>query len=152
MTGTAGQNSSPGVAPTNWIGDLAAPDYNSYADMAAFDAMNAMTAAGVGPNGLVSPSLMGAGTGPGTEAAWGVGSDGGFFQQPMLPQDLFSLPMTLDFEWAEMSGGAYPSVENGNFGSLDVNGGGGEGGARETAGAGGGGGTGESTTVSGQGR
>lgn len=38
------------------------------------------------------------------------------FQQPLLPQDLFSLPMTLDWSWAEMSGGAYPTVENGNFG------------------------------------
>lgn len=38
------------------------------------------------------------------------------FQQPLLPQDLFSLPMTLDWNWAEMSGGAYPTVENGNFG------------------------------------
>lgn len=39
------------------------------------------------------------------------------FQQPLLPQDLFSLPATLDWSWAEMSGGAYPSVENGNFGT-----------------------------------
>jgi hypothetical protein len=37
------------------------------------------------------------------------------FQQPLLPHDLFSLPVTLDWNWAEMSGGAYPSVENGNF-------------------------------------
>lgn len=41
---------------------------------------------------------------------------GASFQQPLLPQDLFSLPMTLDWNWAEMSGGAYPTVENGNFG------------------------------------
>ena len=34
---------------------------------------------------------------------------------PLLPQDLFALPMTLDWSWAEMSGGAYPTVENGNF-------------------------------------
>ncbi|KAM3459483.1 hypothetical protein MY5147_002781 [Beauveria neobassiana] len=40
------------------------------------------------------------------------------FPQPLLPQDLFALPMTLDWNWAEMSGGAYPSVENGNFGDL----------------------------------
>lgn len=38
------------------------------------------------------------------------------YQQPLLPQDLFSLPMTLDWDWAEMSGGAYPTVENGNVG------------------------------------
>ncbi|ATY60138.1 fungal specific transcription factor domain-containing [Cordyceps militaris] len=40
------------------------------------------------------------------------------FHQPLLPQDLFALPMTLDWNWAEMSGGAYPSVENGNFGDM----------------------------------
>lgn len=39
----------------------------------------------------------------------------GMYQQPLLPQDLFSLPMNLDFTFAEMSGGAYPTVENGNF-------------------------------------
>lgn len=43
--------------------------------------------------------------------AQGVG-----FQQPLIPQDLYSLPMSFDWDWAEMSGGAYPSVENGNFG------------------------------------
>lgn len=43
------------------------------------------------------------------------------FTNPLLPQDLFSLPMTLDWNWAEMSGGAYPTVENGNFGSGNIN-------------------------------
>lgn len=38
------------------------------------------------------------------------------FQQPLLPQDLFSLPMNLDWNWAELCGGAYPTVENGRFG------------------------------------
>ncbi|KAJ4268349.1 hypothetical protein NW762_002412 [Fusarium torreyae] len=42
------------------------------------------------------------------------------FQQPVLPQDLFSLPMTLDWSWAEMTTGAYPTVENGNFGVDQV--------------------------------
>ncbi|KAI5461332.1 fungal-specific transcription factor domain-containing protein [Mariannaea sp. PMI_226] len=40
------------------------------------------------------------------------------FQQPLLPHDLFSLPMNLDFTFAEMSGGAYPTVENGNFDDI----------------------------------
>lgn len=39
------------------------------------------------------------------------------FQQPLLPQDLFSLPMSFDWNWAELSGGAYPTVENGRFGN-----------------------------------
>ncbi|KAL7959682.1 fungal-specific transcription factor domain-containing protein [Trichoderma compactum] len=41
------------------------------------------------------------------------------FRQPLLPQDLFSLSMSLDWNWVEMSGGAYPTVENGNFGGLE---------------------------------
>ncbi|KAL7936689.1 fungal-specific transcription factor domain-containing protein [Trichoderma chlorosporum] len=41
------------------------------------------------------------------------------FQQPLIPQDLFSLSMSLDWNWVEMSGGAYPTVENGNFGGLE---------------------------------
>jgi hypothetical protein len=113
MTGTMSQSPSPGLAPTGWHNDITpdSSDYNAYADMAALDAMGAMNAAGMGPGaGLGSPPAPGA---------------AGFFQQPMLPQDLFSLPMTLDWNWAEMSGGAYPSVENGNFGAMDVSGGGG---------------------------
>lgn len=107
--GTMSSSSSPGMAPTGWHGDFAAAppnggggvpggggDYGGY-DMGGFDPMNSVTMGGTG--GLTSPPL-----------------GGGFFQQPMLPQDLFSLPMTLDWDWAEMSGGAYPSVENGNFG------------------------------------
>jgi hypothetical protein len=39
----------------------------------------------------------------------------GFFQQPLLPADIYNLPHALDWDWAEMSGGAYPSVENGSF-------------------------------------
>ncbi|KAF5021163.1 hypothetical protein F66182_6809 [Fusarium sp. NRRL 66182] len=45
---------------------------------------------------------------------------GAAFQQPLLPQDLFSLPMTLDWSWAEMTTGAYPTVENGNFGGEQI--------------------------------
>lgn len=120
MTGTMSQSPSPGLAPTGWHNSDITPDssdYSAYADMAALDAMNAMNAAGMGPGGggLGSPPLAGA------------GGAAGFFQQPMLPQDLFSLPMTLDWNWAEMSGGAYPSVENGNFGGMDLGGGGGGG-------------------------
>ncbi|RSL49912.1 hypothetical protein CEP53_008990 [Fusarium sp. AF-6] len=47
------------------------------------------------------------------------GPTAGGFQQPLLPQDLFSLPMTLDWSWAEMTTGAYPTVENGNFGEEE---------------------------------
>jgi len=99
------QSPSPGLAPQGWTADFTiAPnsdgvgvDYASFADFTGFGAISSMEGV-VGPNGLTSPPLAGG------------------FQQPMLPQDLFSLPSTLDWNWAEMSGGAYPSVENGNFG------------------------------------
>ena len=107
LTGTMSQSPSPGPAPTGWHNDFTpdSSDYNAYADMAAFSAMGAVNTPGMAPGGLGSPPL----TGPG----------GGAFQQPMLPHDLFSLPMTLDWNWAEMSGGAYPSVENGNFENME---------------------------------
>ncbi|KAL2259348.1 hypothetical protein VTK26DRAFT_6997 [Humicola hyalothermophila] len=122
VSGAMSQSSSPGLVPTTagWPGaDFgatadAAGDYNAFADLAAFDA----TMSGMHAPEMVSPpphALHGAAAG-GVGAGDGAGA--GFFQQPMLPQDLFSLPMTLDWDWAEMSGGAYPSVENGNFGSL----------------------------------
>ncbi|KAH7318516.1 fungal-specific transcription factor domain-containing protein [Stachybotrys elegans] len=54
-----------------------------------------------------SPEMNGNGNGPKMNM---------MYQQPLLPHDLFSLPVSLDWNWAEMSGGAYPTVENGNFG------------------------------------
>jgi hypothetical protein len=38
------------------------------------------------------------------------------FQQPFVPQDLWQMPMTLDWDWGEMTGGTYPSFENGIMG------------------------------------
>jgi hypothetical protein len=35
------------------------------------------------------------------------------FQQPFVPQDLWQMPMTLEWDWADMTGGAYPGFENG---------------------------------------
>ncbi|KAH6626322.1 fungal-specific transcription factor domain-containing protein [Chaetomium sp. MPI-SDFR-AT-0129] len=129
MTGTMNQSPSPGLAPTGWHSEFTpdSSEYNSYADMTSFGAMDAMAAAaGLGPGGgIASPPLTGPGGGAGTGSV--------FYQQPMLPQDLFSLPMTLDWNWAEMSGGAYPSVENGAFGGgggmdqMDQGGDGGQG-------------------------
>ncbi|KAK4127374.1 hypothetical protein N657DRAFT_566444 [Parathielavia appendiculata] len=126
MTGTMSQSPSPGLAPTGWHNDFTpdSSDYNAYADMAAFGAMDGISAmTGMGPGGLGSPPLAAAGT-----AGGGGGAGVAVFQQPILPQDLFSLPMTLDWNWAEMSGGAYPSVENGNFGDGNVGGHGRDGG------------------------
>ncbi|KAK3299428.1 fungal-specific transcription factor domain-containing protein [Chaetomium fimeti] len=114
MNGTMSQSPSPGLAPTGWHGEFTpdSSDYNTFADMASFGNMGGGMAGVETTGGLGSPPLAGA-------------AGAALFQQPMLPQDLFSLPMTLDWNWAEMSGGAYPSVENGNFGDMDLSGGGG---------------------------
>jgi len=92
------QTPSPGMTPSNWPSDYnPAPadgsDFPSFADLTGFGAVP------TGMGSVQSPPMH----------------NGGMFSQPMLPQDLFSLPMTLDWDWAEMSGGAYPTVENGNF-------------------------------------
>ena len=42
------------------------------------------------------------------------GGRGGPVYQPMLPQDVWQLPMTLDYDWAETLGAAYPGFENGS--------------------------------------
>jgi len=89
---------SPGMPSAGWPGQH--PDYpqqepnelGSFSDLTGF-----------GPNGGIRSPHMGMGM-------------AAPFQQPLLPHDLYALPMTLDWDWAEMSGGAYPSVENGNFG------------------------------------
>lgn len=42
------------------------------------------------------------------------------FQQPFVPQDLWQMPMTLEWDWADMTGGQYPSFENGVLGDLNL--------------------------------
>ncbi|KAK8929517.1 hypothetical protein VCV18_002180 [Metarhizium anisopliae] len=84
---------SPSGGSTSWQQELQPPqngDFDSYNNMNAFGAIG------------VSPPPVPLTARP--------------FAQPLLPQDLFGLPATLDWSWAEMSGGAYPSVENGNYG------------------------------------
>lgn len=88
---------SPGNPPAGWKTDFSAGDpmeFTSFAELTGFGQLNNGP-----PPPLQSPPAVGAG-----------------FQQPLIPQDLYSLPMSFDWDWAEMSGGAYPSVENGNFG------------------------------------
>lgn len=112
VASTTSQSPSPELTATGWgqVGEFT-PDNSEYskgsfaADMTSFDPLDTAMAGA----GMESPPLMG----PDGELV---------FQQPMLPQDLFSLPMTLDWNWAEMSGGAYPSVENGNFGGGGIEG------------------------------
>jgi hypothetical protein len=42
------------------------------------------------------------------------------FQQPFVPQDLWQMPMTLEWDWADMTGGAYPSFENGVLSDINM--------------------------------
>jgi hypothetical protein len=42
------------------------------------------------------------------------------FQQPFVPQDLWQMPMTLEWDWADMTGGIYPSFENGTMGDPSL--------------------------------
>lgn len=80
---------SPAPPSAGWPHEFNIPDDLSFNDMP-----------GLMHTGIQSP-LMGMGV-P--------------FQQPLLPHDLYAMPVSLDWEWAEMSGAAYPTVENGNFG------------------------------------
>ncbi|KAK3327186.1 fungal-specific transcription factor domain-containing protein [Cercophora scortea] len=106
MNHSMSQSPSPGMAPTGWHQDFTADggngdlsDYATFAELAGFGAINNMGMSRGPGSGIASPPL----------------GAGGMFQQPMLPPDLFSLPITLDWDWAEMSGQPFPSVENGNF-------------------------------------
>jgi len=36
----------------------------------------------------------------------------GAFQQPFVPQDLWQMPMTLEWDWADMTNAGYPSYEH----------------------------------------
>lgn len=97
MTATSPGAGEPTPAAT-WSADFGTSsdpmEFTSFADLTGFGQLNNQP-----PVSLQSPPPMAAG-----------------FQQPLIPQDLYSLPMSFDWDWAEMSGGAYPSVENGNFG------------------------------------
>lgn len=100
LASTMSQQSSPAMAPTSW--------------QVSSDFASAMNGGGGGPPDFASQ--FGDMNGFASGLAGGLHSpamQNGMFGQPMLPQDLFSLPMTLDWDWAEMSGGAYPSIENG---------------------------------------
>jgi hypothetical protein len=93
--------------------------------------------AGSSPNWLADPSFSGDGTDfmspnagltpfPDPPGQYGNGRSpmniGNTFQQPFVPQDLWQMPMTLEWDWADMTGGQYPSFENGVLGDVNGNG------------------------------
>ncbi|KAM0342263.1 hypothetical protein ACHAPU_009668 [Fusarium lateritium] len=89
--GTPMNDPSPSAMSAGWPQEFPVPQSHQNGD---FDSMN------YGDGNVPSPSQVPMSA----------------YQQPLLPQDLFSLPMTLDWSWAEMTTGMYPTVENGNFG------------------------------------
>ncbi|GAB0138423.1 hypothetical protein EsDP_00006658 [Epichloe bromicola] len=96
-TSTSHSGCSPSAASSGWQQEYQPPqmgNFDSYNNTNAFGAM------GVSPPPLPLTARP--------------------FAQPLLPQDLFGLPTTLDWSWSEMTGGAYPSVENGNYGGSDT--------------------------------
>ena len=90
---------SNGSPQSNWQPDLGAGnEYMSPNNMAPFSEMQGYSTS----SGVASPMSMGT------------------FQQPFVPQDLFQMPMSLDWDWAGMTGGQYPSFENGVVGDMGL--------------------------------
>lgn len=54
--------------------------------------------------------------------SWGNGDNtiNGSFQQPFVPQDLWQMPMTLEWDWADMlNTGAQPNFNFDDMGALN---------------------------------
>jgi len=65
---------------------------------------------------MLTPNALGP---PFTEIPQFSNNDGsplnmGSFQQPFVPQDLWQMPMTLEWDWAEMTGMSYPPFDPGD--------------------------------------
>lgn len=73
------------------------------------------------PNGMTPFSdIQGYPNSSGVASPMGMGT----FQQPFIPQDIYQMPMSLEWDWADLTGGAYPSFQNGIMGDMgmqDVN-------------------------------
>ncbi|KAI1180811.1 N-terminal binuclear Zn cluster-containing protein [Nemania sp. FL0916] len=103
-TAASSNGSAPRGSIDGWPSEQFDPaDLGSFAELTGFG------------QPLVSPPTMFNGmemngAGPGLVGR-GNGAPG---YQPTLPQDLWQLPMTLDWDWAEFTGGPYPGFENGS--------------------------------------
>ncbi|KAK6220756.1 hypothetical protein LQW54_001948 [Pestalotiopsis sp. IQ-011] len=101
-TANSGNGQAPRDGPNAWPQDHPStgpiydtPDFNNFHDLTGFG------------QPIASPPLQNPNV-PG-------------FAPALLPQDLWQLPMSIDWDWAEFSGGAYPSFENGS--TMNKNGG-----------------------------
>lgn len=68
-------------------------------------------------NGMPYADIQGYANGNGSMAS-PISSNN--FQQPFVPADLWSMPMSLDWDWSSMTGGSYPSFENGLVGDPNM--------------------------------
>lgn len=94
-TGNSGNGQAPRDGPNAWPQDYPStgpiydtPDFNNFHDLTGFG------------QPIASPPIQNRNA-PG-------------FTPALLPQDLWQLPMNIDWDWAEFSGGALPSFENGS--------------------------------------
>ncbi|KAI0877038.1 N-terminal binuclear Zn cluster-containing protein [Hypoxylon argillaceum] len=103
-TAASSNGSAPRGSLDGWPSEQFDPaDLGSFAELTGFGQPMASPSAMLGAMGMN-------GAGPGL-----VGRRNGTAgYQPTLPQDLWQLPMTLDWDWAEFTGGPYPGFENGS--------------------------------------
>lgn len=107
ISSTTSSSNNAWLANSNSNVDFNHPDYQSplgmtpFADMQGFDANGSQ-------NGMSPMSAM------------NINS----FQQPFVPQDLWQMPMTLEWDWAEMTSGVYSGFDAGMAsGGMGLNGG-----------------------------
>ncbi|KAH9901865.1 N-terminal binuclear Zn cluster-containing protein [Xylariomycetidae sp. FL2044] len=93
-------------------------DPNMMSDLGSFQELTGFGQAIQSPGQILAAAAAagaggfgGPGGGPGGPGGGG-GLGGGY--QPLLPQDLWQMPMSLDWDWAEFTGGEYPGFENGS--------------------------------------
>ncbi|KAI5865469.1 N-terminal binuclear Zn cluster-containing protein [Durotheca rogersii] len=91
-------SASSGSNQPEW--DPNAMDFGNFSELTGFG--QPMAPLG-GMNGIVG----------GANGNGGGGVGGAPDYQPLLPQELWQVPGGLDWDWAEFTGGAYPSFENG---------------------------------------
>ncbi|KAI0525645.1 N-terminal binuclear Zn cluster-containing protein [Xylaria bambusicola] len=103
-TAVSATGSAPRGDASGWPSEHFDPvDMGSFAELTGFGQPMASPSTMLGSMGMngIAPGLTPAGN-----SATG--------HQPTLPQDLWQLPMTLDWDWAEFTGGPYPGFENGS--------------------------------------
>ncbi|KAI0490951.1 N-terminal binuclear Zn cluster-containing protein [Xylaria cf. heliscus] len=102
-TAASSNGSAPRGSVDGWPSEQFDPTELGFAELTGFGQPMASPSTMLGAMGMN-------GVGPGLAR----GSNGAAGYQPTLPQDIWQLPMTLDWDWAEFTGGPYPGFENGS--------------------------------------